>query len=186
MFTSMSIADMYHLFSLAKERKLKAGEIFIDFGVLSVKLAYIKSGIVRGYAIKKNGEEATLVLRSEDEFVASYDCILNNEKSRACYHALEDTILLEIDFAAMMDLVNKNPKYQAGRKYFFTNLARKLTERMESFVLHSPEERYQKFLKMHSSLAQRIPDKYIASYLGITPVSLSRIRKRILQRNKRN
>jgi CRP-like cAMP-binding protein len=184
LFTNLSIADIYYLFTLAKEKKLKEGEVYIESGAISKKIAYVKSGIVRGYLVKENGEEATLILRSEDQFVASYDSILRNEKSRVCYHALENTILLEVDFEALMDLINKNPKYFAGRKYFFSNMANDLLERLESFVLLNPEERYQHFLKMHPGLAQRIQDKYIASYLGITPVSLSRIRKRIVQKKK--
>ncbi len=184
LFTNLSIGDIYYLFTLVKEKKLKHGEVYLDVGVNSRKLAYIKSGLVRGYVVKQNGEEATLVLRSEDQFIASYDSILKNEKSRACYHAIEDTVLLEVDFDAIMDLIDKNPKYSAGRRYFFSNVAHDLLDRMEAFILLSPEERYQHFLSQNPSLARRIPDKYIASYLGITPVSLSRIRKRLAQKKK--
>lgn len=182
MFSQMSMGDIYHLFTIAKERKLKAGDIYLSTGQMSRKVAYIKSGIIRGFAIKQNGEEATLILRYEDQFIASYDCLLRNEKSRSTYHALEDTVLLEVDFDAIIELVDKNPKYHEGRRFFLSNVAIDLMDRMESFILLSPEERYQHFLNQHPLLAQRIHDKYIASYLGITPVSLSRIRKRISKR----
>lgn len=185
MFTQLSMSDIYYLFTIVKERKLKAGEIYIAEGSNFRNVAYIKSGILRGFMIKSNGDEATVILRCEDEFVASYHSIMHNGGSKATYYALEDSVLLELDFDKLMETVDKNPKYHAGRKYFLSNVAQDLMDRLESFILLSPEERYDHFLKRHPSLAQRIPDKFIASYLGITPVSLSRIRKRLVQKERK-
>ncbi|MCU0430860.1 MAG: Crp/Fnr family transcriptional regulator [Cytophagaceae bacterium] len=183
LFTNLSLSDILHLFTLVKERKLKAGEIYIHEGVVHKKVAYIKKGIVRGFMMKSNGEEATMVLRSEDEFVASYHSLLHKTGSKATYHALEDCVLLEIEYDKLMETIDKNPHYHSGRKFFLSNIAEDLLNRLEGFILLTPEERYDVFLKKNTTLAKRVPDKYIASYLGITPVSLSRIRARKSKRS---
>lgn len=79
----------------------------------------------------------------------------------------------------MQDLVARNPKLEANRKYVLQRLLKESMERVESFVLLTPEERYQRFVKDYPGITNRVQDKYIANVLGITPVSLSRIRKRI-------
>ena len=70
-------------------------------------------------------------------------------------------------------------------KYVFQKMMRHQLARVESFVLNSPEERYLKYIKDYPDLINRVPDKYIAHVLGITPVSLSRIRKRISDKSKK-
>ena len=84
----------------------------------------------------------------------------------------------------LQQLIDSNPKLEANRKFFLHNILKDLLKRVDSFVLLSPEERYLEFIKTHPDITNRIPNKHIANILGITPVSLSRIRKRIVTKNK--
>lgn len=105
--------------------------------------------------------------------------ILFDQPSRYYYECLEDTKTLSIDFEKVQNIIESNPKLERNRKYFARNAMKKMLQRLESFVLLNAEERYEDFIKKNPPLSNRVPDKYIAHVLGITPVSLSRIRARI-------
>jgi CRP-like cAMP-binding protein len=171
--------DVAGLFAHAVEKQLKAGEVYITQNEYSKKLAYIQKGIIRTYAIKDNGDEATLLLRWEDQFIGSHDSILLEQPSKFIYQALEDTILLEIDYALVDEIMNQNPKYEPLRNFVLMTMLGGALRMIEDFVLLTPEERYLKLNAENFGIVNRVPGKYIASMLGITPVSLSRIRRRI-------
>lgn len=184
-FKELSFKDLYELVSLAKTRKIAAGEVYIDINVTYHKVAYIKSGLIRAYHLKENGEERTLLLRWENQFIASADTIVFEKPSRFIYHALEDTVIMELDFIKAQHIIDNNPRLSAKRNTFILGILAESMERVESFVLLSPEERYLKLVHDKPDIVNRVPNKYLATLLGITPVSLSRIRKRIASPKKR-
>jgi len=184
LFKNMRFNDLLMIIRLAKTRRLAAGDIFIGEGAVTSKIAYIKEGLVRAYQVNEKGDEITLLLRWEDQFVASHDNIFLKKPSRFIYQALEDTTLLEVDYNAIGDIMEKHPRLEESRNYFLINMLAQSMARVESFVLLSPEERYLQLIQEKPNLVQRVPDKHLATLLGITPVSLSRIRKRIASKQK--
>lgn len=134
------------------------------------------------YHIKENGEEITFNLLSEQNVVANFDFVGTNSPSKFYYETLEDCNFFSLDYQVVDSIVSSNSKLEANRKFFLRKIIFEVKERLESFVLMNPEERYLKFIKDFPDLSNRVPDKYIANILGITPVSLSRIRKRIASR----
>ena len=180
-FKELGLSDIIDLVKLAQTRKLKAGEIYIPEGSNTKKLAYIKSGLIRAYALKENGDEITMMIRWEKQFVASLDCVIFNKPSRYIYQALEDTVLMEVDYHQAQQIVDKSPKLSSQRQVFLLEMLGQAMDRIESFVLLSPEERYLKLVHEKPNIANRVADKHLATLLGITPVSLSRIRKRIAE-----
>lgn len=177
-------ADTTALFAMTREVKLEANEIYIREGETARRLAFIEQGIMRAYIIKNNGDEATLFLRWEQQFIASHDTIINRQPSRFIYRALEPTTLLEMDYDVLEAVLKTHPEYEPLRNFFLLRMLSESLKMMESFVTLSPEERYRNLLTERFDLVNRVPDKYIASMLGITPVSLSRIRKRIHTKGK--
>lgn len=177
-------ADTTALFAMTREVKLEANEIYIREGDTERRLAFIEQGIMRAYIIKDNGDEATLFLRWEEQFIASHDTIINRQPSRFIYRALEPTTLLEMDYDVLEAVLKTHPEYEPLRNFFLMRMLSESLKMMESFVTLSPEERYRNLLTERFDLVNRVPDKYIASMLGITPVSLSRIRKRIHTKGK--
>ena len=87
-----------------------------------------------------------------------------------------------MNYDTLQRIFESNMKFESNRKYVFQKIIRQMLKRLESFVLYSPEERYQLYIKDYPNIVNRVPDKYIANVLGITPVSLSRIRKRIAEK----
>jgi CRP-like cAMP-binding protein len=175
----VNIIDIYRLFKTAKTKKIRAGEIYIHEGTASTKMGHIKKGLMRAYQLKPNGDEITILLRWESQFVGSYDTIMWQKPSRFIFQAMEDTTLTETDYNLVQEMADRNSSIGAYRSIFQVDMLKEATDRIESFVLLSPTERYLKLIHEKPDIANRVPDKYLSTYLGITPVSLSRIRKRI-------
>lgn len=175
----LSLKDIQVLLKAAKNGSFSKKELLINEGSERNDVFYIKSGLVRCFNINDKGEEITLKLILEHQVVANVDLILFSQASRYFFEALENTEVFFIDYDVLQDLVARNPKLEANRKYVLQRLLKESMERVESFVLLTPEERYQRFVKDYPGITNRVQDKYIANVLGITPVSLSRIRKRI-------
>jgi CRP-like cAMP-binding protein len=176
--------DTEPLFAMTNRITLATNQTFIEIGDVSRKLAFIEQGIIRAYTIKENGEEATLFIRWESQFIAAHDTIINNERSRFHYRALEPTVLLVINYDTLESVLKTHPEYEPLRNFFLMRMLAESLKMMEAFVTQSPEERYRQLLTERFDLVNRVPSKYIASMLGITPVSLSRIRKRMHTKGK--
>jgi CRP-like cAMP-binding protein len=148
-------------------------------GKVAKELYFIVKGLVRLY-YTKDGEEITGYIFKEGLFASSYDSFLRQAPSIQNLETLEDCDLLVISYNRLQQLYDELPKMHI--------VARKVAEQrfinaqmvLSSFILDSPEERYRKFEQQHGDLLLRVPHHIIASYLGITPVSLSRIRKRLM------
>ena len=179
-------AETGPLFAMTNRRELAINEVYIREGDVSQRLAFIEQGIIRAYMVKDNGDEATLFLRWEGQFIASHDTIINHQPSRFTYRALEPLSILEIDYAALEEVLKTHPEYEPLRNFFLMRMLAESLKTLEAFVTLSPEERYRDLLSQNFELINRVPGKYIASMLGITPVSLSRIRKRMHTKGKQH
>lgn len=181
---NLTFADAQELLKSAKSRSFAAGELLIREGQTIKEVFFIRKGLVRGFRINDRGEEITTMLRWELQPLASPNLILFNEPSQQNFEALEPTDVFYMDFDTMEAIISRNPKLEANRKYFLQNILKEALERIDSFILLSPEDRYLDFIRTKPDIVDRVPGKYIATLLGITPVSLSRIRKRIASKKR--
>ena len=175
----LSSSDVFDFLKHMQVQQLKPSDIFLEEGSQKNNLYFITKGLVRSYYINEKGEEITNRLRYENQLIASYEILFFNEKSRFNFQAIEPTELLVINFNDLRKIIEQNTKLDSGRRYFMMNILIESLAAIDDFILLSPEQRYLKFIKEHPILLNRAPIKYIANVLGITPVSLSRIRKRI-------
>lgn len=173
--------DVLRLTSYIQEVHLKPNEVFISKGEISTKVRYIKEGLVRAYTYDDEGREITFIFRWENQFFRPYESLLR-QPSKYYFQALEATSLLELDFQIIQDYVAEHTEYAYKLNELLKNTLFEALEHLESFVLLSPEKRYLKIINEKPDIIHRVQDKYIASFLGITPVSLSRIKKRIATR----
>lgn len=181
---NLALSDVQVLLKCAKIKSYAQGEYLIKEGQLKKEVFLIRKGLVRAFRISDKGEEITTMLRWEHQALASPDLTLFNEPARQFFEALEPTNVFCIDYDELQTIFTENPKLEANRKYVLQNILREALQRIDAFVMLSPEERYLDFIKSNPDIANRVPNKYIAHILGITPVSLSRIRKRIASRKK--
>lgn len=161
---------------------LKKKQHFIEPGKICKYVGFIVKGAIRYYYIK-DGTEITGYFSFENEFTSSYKSYLKQEPAINYLQALEPTEIIVFS-KADMDLMLANPMLAYKMERFGRLIAEYYLmcyeERMTAFVTQSPEERYLKLLETGRDILQRMPQHYIANFLGITPVSLSRIRRRIL------
>ena len=163
LLNDVPVEEVVDLFSRASEKHLRVGEEYISDNEINKKLAYIQHGIIRAYTVKQNGEEATLLLRWDDQFVGSHDSILLQQPSKFKYQALEETHILEIDYGHVENIMSENPKFEPLRNFILMNMLSAALQMIEDFVLLNPEERYKKLVAEKFDIVNRVPDKYIAS-----------------------
>ncbi len=175
----LSTDDVFEYLKHTRILKLNSGDIFLKQGSRKSNIYFVREGIIRSYYVNEKGEEITNRLRYENQVMASYEIDILQEPSRFIFQALEPTELIVIDLEVMRKIIESNPKLEAGRRFFLNKSLAESLLVLDDFILLSPEERYLKFIREHPELFNRVPAKYIANVLGITPVSLSRIRKRI-------
>ncbi|WP_448103879.1 Crp/Fnr family transcriptional regulator [Pedobacter panaciterrae] len=145
-------------------------------------IGFIVNGSVRYYHVK-DGIEITGYFSFENEFVSSYKSFLTQHPCTGYIQALEQTGLILIS-RKNMDLMLNHPLLGYKMERFGRLVAEHYIccyeDRITSFITETPEERYLKMLETTPEIMQRVPQHYVANFLGITPVSLSRIRKRTL------
>jgi len=162
-------------------RTIKKREPFITNGKICEEIGFIYSGSFRFFFLKE-GIEISNYFSFEKELVSSYRSFLKKEPSLTTIEAMEDAEVVCFSQLALEKL-STNPKIAYKMERFGRLVAEYLIccyeERVVAFVTQTPEERYCRLLQQQPDLLQRIPQHYVANFLGITPVSLSRIRKRI-------
>jgi CRP-like cAMP-binding protein len=158
---------------------LKKNEYFIKAGDIPDKLAFIFLGIFRVFYLSESGNENILVFRDEGRPLSAYSSFLENTVSRHYFQALEDSILLYISFQDWAELLSGHPCWQAIYARYLQILFIEKEDRETEFLCNDAETRYLTFVKKYPQIAKRVPYYHIASYLGITPEALSRMRKKL-------
>jgi CRP-like cAMP-binding protein len=136
---------------------------------------FIKKGALRVY-YRKGEIDITESLEFENAFVARVESLVTGTPSRKGIQAIEDCVLIAINADKLVELYDSFLEIERLIKKIFLNVFIATINRLESIQFHSAEVRYANLLKEHPDMFKRVPLKYIASYLGITQVSLSRIR----------
>ncbi len=184
-FKGLRLEDLKDVSGLFKFVHLQPGEVFLRGGATRKYIGYIKKGLIRAYTINEKGDDITFLLLCENQIVASHDIILLNQPSRFCYEAIEPTEILQMDFPLIQTILQRNPKLDESRKDFLHQMLRDSLTQLEKLCAVLAGGALYQFCKIKSRYSEPgAPDKYIAHVLGITPVSLSRIRKRIAQRKR--
>jgi len=163
--------------------KLKKKQHFATADTICDKIGFVVTGSVRYYHIV-NGEDITNYFSFEEDFASSYKSFTTQTLTITYIQALEETRLINITYNAWQQMLS-HPLIAYKMERFGRLMAEHYLccteDRMNSFVTQSPEERYLQLLQTGRDVLKRMPQHYIANFLGITPVSLSRIRKRILE-----
>lgn len=181
-FVKLSDKDWNLLLPHLKTRKLKKAELFAEAGKVANEIGFVLDGMLRHYYLK-DGEEKTTYFYFENHLVAAYISCIMKQPSLMSIQALSDCEILTFPYSVLQDLMEKNMSWQKFGRLLAEYLAIGLEERMVGLLILSPEERYLELIKGNKTkIIERIPQHYIANYLGLTPVSLSRIRNRVMKK----
>ncbi len=174
----LSELDKAELSSNIKNEDFQKGDAIVKAGQVCKSLKFVISGIYRVYKIE-DGKEITSYFsyKSRNPFVASFTSLLTEKPSNETIECIEAGKLLSIPYSNWKSLYKTSLALNTfGREMAEFNYLLAI-ERIESLQYHNATDRYESFIKLYPNLLNLIPHHYIASYLGITPESLSRIRK---------
>jgi CRP-like cAMP-binding protein len=166
---------------IGKIKVVKVNEIFISQGMICRNVYYVKKGIVRCFYITDDAEEKTIMFKKESDFFGTPEGLFENKATMQFWQALEDCELYEISHSLIEEMSQDNVPLMKKRLEIVQKMTLLAVKRVESFVLYSPLQRYQNLMDLQPEIIQRVADKHIASFIGVTPVSLSRIRKRLAE-----
>jgi len=160
-------------------RQLKKHSLFSESGKKATEIGFVLEGALRHFYLK-DGEEKTTYFYFENHFVSSYISCITHQPSKLSIEALSDCELIVFPYSIMLELFKKSNAWQKFGRLIAEYLAIGLEDRMVGLLMQSPEERYLELVSGNKKkIIERIPQHYIANYLGITAVSLSRIRNRV-------
>jgi CRP-like cAMP-binding protein len=157
------------------------GESWIKQGKICDQVAYVVSGKLRNYYLDEAGNEITCFFITPELFVSAFSSFLTNTPTHENITALEDTVLRVISKKGLEDLSALVPKMQIFRRVIAENLFILMEKRIAMLQSKSAIERYEKMLKEHPDIILSVPLQYTASFLGVTPQHLSRLRKDLLK-----
>jgi len=157
--------------------ELSAGEYFIEAGRICRRLAFINRGVLRIYNIA-DGDEVTLWIGSEHRFITALTSFIHKEPSRWYIEALTDAELLVISREDHFKLLDAYPEWLEFDNRILVNAYAMIEQRMFSHLYMGAEERYRNLMAQQPDLFNRVPLRHIASMLGMTPETLSRLRSK--------
>ena len=166
---------------LFKTKTIEKGKILLHLGEVCLYTNFVTKGCLRSYVIDDKGREHILQFAIENWWISEQISFQNHEPAIYFIDAVEDTTFIQIDEQSW-DMFHKlvPAALEMNRKLQLNSL-RSFQKRLISHLSASGEQRYLSFIKTYPPLALRLPQKMIASYLGVTPESLSRIRKELAQ-----
>lgn len=168
------------LLSIGKEKSIVSSDYFIRAGETPIKIAYVFKGLFRYVYINDNGDEFTKAILSENNFISSYSAMVLSKPSYFSIEALENSQLLEITWSDFNQLKENDIFWVKFLMKFLEKGYFTKEKRERDLLLLDAETRYKNFLTEFPGMEQRVKQGIIASYLGIQPETLSRIRRKIV------
>ena len=164
-------------------KKVAKNEFLLREGEICLETFFVEKGLLRMFSLDKNGKEHVIQFAPENWLISDRSSLNFNEKSKFYIEAIEDTevFILGNDFFTKM--IENYPHIAERNDLLLQKHIRNLQNRVNSLLADTAEERYMNFIKMYPDILLRVPQWMVASYLGITPESLSRVRKELARKN---
>ena len=180
-YVSLTEEEKNEIISLDIFRSHRKGTVLLKEGQQSQDNYFILKGCIRKYYIK-DGEERTTDFFTEMDSLTPH-CVINKAPSEYFLSCVEDTIMTVTNADMENNGFTKFPKFESICRILSEELLAKQKITFDEFKISSPEQRYLNLLQKRPDLIQRVPQHQLASYLGIKPQSLSRLRARIMKKN---
>jgi CRP-like cAMP-binding protein len=177
-FGSLSQEEKEAIIQSSQVKEFKKGEFLLKEGQKSINTYFVLRGCIRQYNLS-NGDEKTTRFFMEGEWVISVNEVSENATSAFNWICLEDCTLISGNEQKAQELFVKFPRLETISRKIVEDAFSKIQKSILSYYSETPEQRYLSLIKSQPYIIQRVPQYHLASYLGIKPESLSRIKKRI-------
>lgn len=165
-----------------KIKKIKKRQFIVQPDFVAKHRNYVVEGALRAYVVNDEGQEHTIAFAIEDWWISDYNSYIYQQPATMFVMALEDVVLLQIDFETESKLKMANPKFETFFRITAERTAAFFQRRIITNLTSSAEERYDKFIAQFPLIANRVPQYALASYLGMTTEFLSKIKNNKLKK----
>lgn len=162
-------------------KKLRKKQYLLQAGDVAQYTAFVSKGVLRSYTVDEKGEEHIVQFALEGWWIGDMSSLLTGESSMYNIDAIEETEMLLIDGPSWEKMCEVVPKMEKYHRILFQNAFIALHRRLVTTISATAEEKYLQIQKLYPDLMQRVPQHMIASYLGLKPETLSRVRKKLLE-----
>jgi CRP-like cAMP-binding protein len=169
--------EIAYFTGLLKYRKLKKKQYLLQAGDISRFENFVNTGLLRAYTVDPRGDEHIAMFAMEGWWISDLYSFLTNTPATQHIDALEDSEILSIEKSDLENLYEKIPKFDRLFRVLLQNAFIANQHRILAGISQTAEEQYSDFIKKYPAIEQRVPQHQIASYLGITPETISRIRR---------
>lgn len=173
---SLNNEEVTYFSSLLKERTVQKRELVLKQQQLCKEIYFVQSGLLRAFYMDVSGKESTIMFAMPDWWITDMYCFINHQPAMLNIEALEDSMILQLKKDDLDDLYLKIPKFERFFRIMMQNAYTREQLRIIENLSLTAEQRYYNFLQKYPLAAERITQKQIASYLGITPEFLSTIK----------
>lgn len=180
-FVNFSQADKELLATALTFKQVKAKTALVSCDTRTDELFFLVKGCIRKYYVK-DGEQITIHIMTENNFICAFDSFITGSKSKETIESLEPCELLILKKGDLDRLYQEIPSMNEFIRKVLEQTLIQFQQVFTSLILNNPEERYTQLLTQNPEILQRVPQHMLATYLGITATSLSRIRKRLFEK----
>lgn len=180
-FPNLSYQKVEEIVRLCEIQDIPKKSDIIKSGQFYGKIVFVISGLFRAY-YNINEVEHTFWFREEFTVFASHRSILQGKTSTVSYQAIENSMIATIDYSVLKDLAKHDSEVANSIIVVLESLILELIDRVEEFITLSPEQRYQNFLDRNTKVINRVSQNQLASFIGITPESFSRLKNRLMSK----
>lgn len=174
---NLTVTEQEHFCSLLTIRKILPRQYLVQQGDVCKHESFVCDGFLRSFYVDDKGNDHTLHFAMEDWWISDSTSFIKQISATRNIVALEPSTLLQIDKTSLDKLYTDIPAFERFWRIMNENACMTQDQRILNAISMTGSERYEALIKKYPTLEQRMPQKYIASFLGITPVFLSQIRK---------
>lgn len=165
-----------YLYSISKEKTVTKGEVLVREGQAVKKTFFVTDGCLRSFCTDKSGKEHTLQFAIKEWWISDFTAIYNNEPATLTVESIKDSKVIEFNASKLNNIFSQFPEFEVFQRKNLENHVVSLHKRILNQLQLTARERYDLFVEQYNDIEQYTPNYHIASYLGITQQSLSRIR----------
>lgn len=178
-FSNLSESEYEEIVKELVLKEYSRGTVLIEQGDIPKNCYFVLKGIVRSYSVDEEGREITFGFYSEQHSINVFYGKNKHKESPYSFMCIEDCVLVVGDLETQDEDFEKNPMLQSMTRSMIEETTDQMQEELASYIKKSPEQLVENIIENRPELLKRVPQYQLASYLGITPESLSRIKKRM-------